>query len=242
MSNKLFIPFLVVLGAGFFGWMLYDSRQSSQEIRTRQSSGGMLLDAASGTDALIQYLFHFPEPVYSHELDTRQIEAMSHRTGEDEPYRVYGITEAQYKLDAVYEFNWSKRWFKEEYAMWVENLQVEFSYNTLNVYVTNNYAEGSCEYQESLAHENQHVAIHRRVYGEYQQVLKDVVGRSTAIPLKGRPITVPTVQRGKEVIGKIINGVTDPVFERFKQALTEQQAVIDSKASYTELRERCHHW
>jgi hypothetical protein len=242
MSNKIFIPFLVLLAAGFFGWMVYDSVLSGRDIRAQQSSGSLLLDTATGKSAMVQYIFNFPEPVYSHELTTQQIEAMSQRMGGDEPYRVYGITVADYKLDALYEFNWSKKWFKPEYDMWVENLRVEFSYNTVNVYVTSNYAVESCEYQVALEHENRHVAIHRRVYGEYQQVLKDTVGHSTAIPLAGRPITVPSVERGKEIISKIISNVTDPVFEKYKQALTEEQAAIDTKASYEGLKERCRNW
>ncbi|HEY5037656.1 MAG TPA: hypothetical protein VIJ93_01135 [bacterium] len=244
MGNKQFALIIFLTLAAFFGWMAYDSQQTSREVRTQQASGDVLLGVSPEAMAPIQYLFHLPEPVYSHALNTQQIEQLGSATGtgEGEHYHVYGITVADYKMDALYQFNWSKKWFKEEYGMWIENLQVDFSYNTLNVYVTSNYPEDSCEYRETLAHENQHVEIHRRIYIEYQKTLRNVLTHSTGIPMADHPLAFSSKEEGKERIGKIIADVVDPVFDQFKQGMADEQAKIDTPENYAELRSRCQHW
>ena len=241
MSNKHFFGFIVLVLAVLFGWMVYDMRNDSNSVGKEGGSRDFLI-GTDGSTAQIQYLFHFMDPVYSHSLDTGQIEVLSRKEGEAEHYHVYGLTQASYKMDALYEFNWSKAWFKDEYSMWVENLRVDFSYNTMNVYVTSNYAEGACEYGQTLDHENQHVQIHRQVYFQYQKILQQVLGDSKEIPLPSRPILVHSKEEGKEKVGKIISGVIDPVFDRFRDALAAEQAKIDTPDNYAALRSKCDHW
>jgi hypothetical protein len=175
-------------------------------------------------------------------LTTPQIESLSQSGGEGEHYHVYGLTQAGYSTGTLYEFNWSKKWFKPEYKMWVENLRVEFTYNTLNVYVTSAYPEGSCEYQATLDHENQHVAVHRQMYQQYQKVFEEKVGQNRDIPLESRPLLVSSLEEGKARIGQIISAALDPLFEQFKGDLETEQAKLDTSESYAELRSRCQHW
>lgn len=241
MGNKQFAVFFILVLSAFLGWMVYDSREDSIEIQSRQAAGDALVGPADSV-AAIQYLFHFPDPVYYHDHSTEQIEQLGGEGAESEHYHVYGITVAGYKMDALYQFNWNKKWFKEEYSMWVENLQVDFSYNTLNVYVTNHYNEDSCEYKETLAHENQHVEVHRRVYRDYQDRLRETLGRSTGIPMSDRPLLVSSVEEGKARISRIISGIVDPVFDSFKRSIAEEQARLDTSENYAELKSRCQNW
>jgi len=241
MSNKLFVVLLSLILLPFFGWMVYDSRASLADFQKGADRHDVLL-GADGAMAQVQYLFHFAEPAYVHNLDTSQIEGLSQSAGTGEHYHVYGLTQADYGTGTHYEVNWSKRWFREEYDMWVENLQVDFSYNTINVYVTSDYAENSCEYQATLDHENQHVEIHKQVYAQFQAIIRDAIAKSTSLPLSSRPILVTSIEDGKKQVGDRISQVLDPVFDKFKEELTSEQAKIDTPESYEGLRQKCQHW
>jgi hypothetical protein len=106
--------------------------------------------------------------------------------------------------------------------MWIDSMTVEFVYNTLTVYVTNAYPEGTCPYEQVLAHEKQHVQIHREVYQEYQRQLN--------------------WEEGKEALGKMINEVINPVFEDFEMELSRRNGLLDSAENYEELKSRCSDW
>lgn len=242
MNNKLFAFLIILILLPFFGWMVEDWQSNSDAIQKNGRHRDMFMDEKDGSAAEIEYVFRFPDPVYSHALTTGQIESLTQSGGGAEPYHVYGLTQAAYSTDSLYEVNWSKKWFRSDYTMWVENLRVEFTYNTLNVFVTRSYPEGSCEYQATLDHENQHVAIHRQMFEQYQEVFREEVGQAKDIPLVSRPITAASVEEGKARMGQMISRVLDRPFEQFKEALKSEQDKLDTPESYAELRERCHHW
>ena len=243
MSNKQFALFIVLFLSAFLGWIYYDSQKDAEAIRNQQVSRDLISGGNGGPGAAVQYIFRFPNPVYSHALNTQQIETLSQSGGGGgEQFHIYGLTQADYKLRTLYEVAGSKKWFKQEYSIWVENLQVEFIYNTVNVYVTRQYPEGSCEYQATLDHENQHVEIHRQVYLQYQKVLREALAAVKDIPLAAHPIMAGSWKEGKERISKIISESTDPVFDGFKTALEAEQAKIDNQESYAELHARCRNW
>ena len=241
MNNKLFVLLLVVISLPFFGWMLYDSREAFEDIQKGAGRHDVLL-SSDGAMAQVQYLFNFAQPVYVHSLNTRQIEVLSQSSGTGEHYHVYGLTQAEYGNGTHYTVDWSKTWFKEEYKLWVEDLRVDFSYNTVNVYVTSDYPEDSCEYQATLEHENQHVEIHKKIYEQYQKIMREAVSQSTTLPLSSRPILVTSIEDGKRQAGEMISQVLDPIFGRFKEDLSTEQAKIDTPESYEGLRQKCRHW
>jgi len=242
MNNKLFVLLILLLVLPFFGWLYYDWKSDSENIKKESAQHNLLVDPGTGESAGVQFIFHFPDPAYSHNLTTAQIEELAHDQPGSEHFHVYGLTQAGYSTSTLYKVNWSKKWFKDEYKMWVEDLRVEFTYDTLNVYVSNAYPEGGCEYQATMDHEKQHVEVHRRIYQEYQKILRDTVGESKAIPLPSSPIQVDSILEGKKKIGETISSVIDPVFDQFKDALQAEQGKLDTPDNYSALKQQCQHW
>jgi len=243
MSNKQFLLFIGFIFAAFFGWLYYDSNTSTDSVRHEDVQRDVLLDANSqGEGAQIRYLFNFPSVVYDHTHSAEEIEALSEKSGQAENYHIEGLTDAQFGLKTAYKFNYNKKFLQNTYSVWVEDLRVDFSYTTINVYISNQYPEGTCEYQATMDHENTHVEIHRRIYEKYQKILQSVIASSADIPLINHPVTVESLDEGKDRISQLISGVTDPVFNQFQQELSQEQGQLDSPQSYTELQSRCSHW
>src|SRR6185295_4991893 len=111
MGNKQFFVLIFLLLGVFAVLVIYDVRTDSASVRNESVIREFLI-GTDGSAAQIQYLFHFPDPFYIHNMDTAQLEALRPREAEAEHYHVYGLTQASYKMDALYEFNWSKKWFK----------------------------------------------------------------------------------------------------------------------------------
>jgi hypothetical protein len=125
----------------------------------------------------------------------------------------------------------------------VEDLKVEFVFEDLKVFLANEYQEGSCEHYHIREHENEHVRIYREVYAKYQPLLEQAVAAARGqIPLKTAPVTVVSREEGGRVVKESIDAVVDPIFERFDQELEDENAKIDTAASYDELRRRCSGW
>jgi hypothetical protein len=243
MSNKQFLLFIGLTFAAFFVWLYYDSKTSMDATVQENVQRDILINSnASGDGAQIKYLFNFPNPVYDHSHSTPQIEGLSEQSGQKENYHIDGLTDAQFGLKTLYQFNYSKKLFQNTYSLWVEDLRVDFSYTTVNVYVSNQYPEGSCEYQATLDHENRHIQIHRQVYEKYQKILQNAFSASAVIPLINHPVTVQSLEDGKAVISQLISGVTDPVFDQFQKELSQIQGQLDSPESYAELQSQCSHW
>lgn len=93
-----------------------------------------------------------------------------------------------------------------------------------------------------LAHEKQHVQIHREVYQEYQRQLQAKMALATGLPTHSRPITALNWEEGKEALGKMINEVINPVFEDFEMELSRRNGLLDSAENYEELKSRCSDW
>src|ERR1035441_5074988 len=93
MNNKLFTLLVAVILLPFFGWMYYDWKNDAEAIPHAGVSRDILMGGKEGDTAQVQYFFHFPEPVVSHELSTGQIEALSQSGGGAEHYQGFGLTQ-----------------------------------------------------------------------------------------------------------------------------------------------------
>jgi hypothetical protein len=156
--------------------------------------------------------------------------------------RVRGLTVADFGMDSLYEFRVRKKWFGGGYLAWVEDLRIDFSYRDVKVYVTREFPKGSCEYEATLWHEGEHVRVHREVHAKHQPLLEAAVASSKVIPLRSAPVTAASREEGKRIIGERISSVLDPVFQRFNEELTAEQAKLDTRESYEDLRRRCPGW
>jgi len=244
MNTKHFAFFLACLLLAFFGYMAWDWNQTAKEVQSKQGPRDYVGSAGGGEGAAVRYVYGFPDPVFSHDLSTPQIEAIKLGTGDtaDLQYHINGLTQAGYETDTQFHCGGYKRWFKDEYVMWIDSMTVEFTYNTLNVYVSNAYPEGSCQYEQILAHEKQHVEINREVYKEFQTKIQDRMAAATDLPTHSHPITTLNWDEGKENMGKMISDVVNPVFDEFNSELSLRNGQLDSAENYTELKNRCPNW
>jgi hypothetical protein len=189
----------------------------------------------------VNYLFIFPTPTFKRDLSTAEIGNLK-GPGPIEKVKIPGLTVSKFHVEADYRMDESRIWFGDGVKVWVEGVTVHFGFNEMTVYITREYADGSCPYRETYAHEMEHVAAHKKVWTEYQDKLRDAVRSAPAIPVRSSPGRYATYEEGRDKIGKAISAALDPVFDAFKQADEEAQEVLDTRENYEGLRQKCNDW
>jgi len=240
MSNKSFAALLGSLLLACVAWMAYDLYGISESVR-RDGMRRDLAGEGAGFGALVKYDFAFPTPALRHDLSTAEIERVD-TDAPPENVRIPGLTVSKFNVEADYHFAESRGWFTPGVKMWVEDVTVHFGFTEVTVYVSNQYAEGSCAYRATLDHERGHVEADRRVWTDYQDRLRGAVRGAARIPVKGAPRAFATVEEGKREISAAVSSALDPTFDDFRRDIGEAQAVLDSPSSYAELHQRCPDW
>src|SRR6185295_14293115 len=106
MSNKHFTILLSAIFLSFFAWIIYDTRISAETIEGQKVRRDVLVGgSAEDPSALIQYLFNFAVPAYYYDHNAAQIEALSQQGGTGERYHVEGLTQVEFGLQTLYQFN-----------------------------------------------------------------------------------------------------------------------------------------
>jgi hypothetical protein len=230
-----FVLAAAVFVAGFFSFLIYERDQ----VQAQEPVG---LGQTASAGALIRYDFNFVEPVYHHELNNNEIGNLKSDGQSSEDGRVSGLTVADFNLDSSYRLDYDHSWMKSEYSLWLEEITVRFAYKSIAVYVTRDFAEGSCAYQVTLDHEKAHVDIHRRLYLKYQQALRQALEKNPVFSDQDHPVTAASLEAGKAQFDQEISSVLDPVFQQFRQELADEQSQLDTPQNYLTLHNQCSSW
>lgn len=196
--------------------------------------------SSAGVGNILHYQTQMPEPRIHRELHTSQIESLSgfNRNGK---WQNPGLTIGSHELKTNFQLGGTQFPGKSKVKVWLDSLEVSFRYTDLDVYVANDYEEGTCEAIQILKHEMQHVAVHRRLYAKYSAELKREI-LAMGIPTHSRPASYVSLSAAKNDLSSRLRAVTEGLYARFKRELSEQNNRLDTVANYRAVQGRCHHW
>ena len=192
--------------------------------------------------SVIQFTGDALPPTYFHNYSTAQIESMRHIRIHSGLQHNPGLTLAEHQLKTDCQIGSLTHGRGKGVCVWMESLQLYFGFNKMDVFLSSNYAEGTCPYRIVLWHENQHVAINTRVFKKYRALMERAVRRERSIPTKGNPLSVGSLQQGKAVITAKIGRIVNPLYARFKNEVAAENAKIDTPANYRRTQALCKEW
>jgi hypothetical protein len=120
-------------------------------------------------------------------------------------------------------------------CVWADSVQADFSYETIDVYVSSEYGDGSCEKAQLYRHELDHVEVHRRLHAKYSAELKAAL--QGAVPTRANPAAGQA-----KLIDKVVDDALTPVYRRFQEELAAEQAKLDTPGNYLVLQSACPGW
>jgi hypothetical protein len=209
--------------------------------------GGMGLAACPGDPHFdrtsILHVTSVPVPTsYFHNLSTSQIEALSRVRLKMPTMREPGLTWMEHQLKTDYKYEGATRGSRASYCIWAVSLRLDFSFTRMDVYLSNQYPVGSCEYNVILGHENQHVAINTRTFEKYKRLMLQALRKTRTIPTPANPLSVRSMEEGRAIIGARVDHIVMPLYDRFKRELVRENAKIDTPQSYRRLQAQCKKW
>lgn len=181
-----------------------------------------------------------PAPRLQTHLDTAGIQAL--RPPSAGKSRVPGLTVAQYSLNKDFHISWSRQPRASRLCVWVDSLDIEFAYSRLDVYVSREYPQDTCEGVHVHRHEMEHVEVHRRLHEHYAALMSKALIGAPGLPTRANPAAVESSEAGRRLIDKVIEKTTQPLYERFQEDLASEQAKLDTPESYRVLQGLCPGW
>lgn len=125
------------------------------------------------------------------------------------------------------------------YCVYLEEVQADFGFDRVDVYVGREYRRGTCEYRTILDHENEHVAINNSVVRGYGPRLRQSLERELR---RLEPLFTTTVRTGARQIVENLRQRIQPMMDAFQREQRRRNAAIDTNANYGALQELCLDW
>ncbi len=177
-----------------------------------------------------------------HDHSTEQITAMRHSRFPGAHMHSPGITVAESEMKADCQLSFSHRDGTLVYKVWATSVTLLFDYSRMDVFISSQYGEGSCPYQQILIHEKQHVAIDERELEKYKKLMAAALRHSRLIPSRSHPLAARSVEEGRALVSRRILGIVHPYFAAYGRAVKAENAKIDTLANYRRVQARCNDW
>jgi hypothetical protein len=179
---------------------------------------------------------------YFHDRTTAQIQAMwrskSHGSGRHNP----GLTVFEHQVGSGFQVVGEPLRGGKGFCLWAEKVEIDFAIKKMDVYVSRQYAFGSCQHKAILDHENTHVTINRRVHQKYRMRLQEALRADKTLPLEGNPIQTASVAEGQKIVSRRLEALVQPIVRAMEAELRAENAKIDTPDSYRKLSARCGSW
>ncbi len=182
------------------------------------------------------------EPTYYHDHSTRQIEALRHQKLHMRNMHEPGLTLAEHELKTDFRISGMGRSDRKRVCVWLESLDVDFSYTRMDVFISSQYGEGSCPYQVIRDHENQHVSINLATLKKYREKMETAIKGAMSLPTKANPLSFSSLNQAKNILAARIKGIVDPIYKRFKDEVMRNNNQIDTMENYRRTQAKCSNW
>lgn len=126
----------------------------------------------------------------------------------------------------------------QHFCAYLRSGTVRVGFKVLQVFIERKYRAGSCEFTAILDHEMEHVAIHRRILGNYRYLLEARVAELT----NAGALVAPSAGEAKQKLHDRLRQGLAPTLTLIQQEAKRRHAILDSPASYAKTRARCSGW
>jgi hypothetical protein len=176
-------------------------------------------------------------PTYNHRLTLAGVAGLAGSRGSAARRRTLGLTSSITSFDVGAETSVEK--VGNLFCTYVTSVDVNFGWNSLDVYVPIDFPQGSCEYRAILDHENQHVANLRATLREFapraRARLEDVLSRAKPAPSRRQ-------NGGGEVLLAPVRVQLNALLREFNALRDVRDSQIDNPSNYAAVTALCKNW
>jgi len=197
---------------------------------------------AASVPSFIHFTSTIPPTRYILDHNTAQIGALRHQHFHSRAMHTPGLTIADEEMKSDFGMETLRRAGSRVYQVWTTQINVGFSYNRMDVYISSQYGQGSCPFKAIFDHENQHVAINTQALQKYAGIMKQALENYQGFPTKDHPWKVGSVSKARSVLKKNLLGILNPIFHKFAEEVIRENAKIDTPENYKRTQALCRDW
>lgn len=125
------------------------------------------------------------------------------------------------------------------YCVALVEAKVTVGYSDLRVYISSDYAEGSCEFDAILAHEQEHVQANRGVLDDYEAKSRSLLG----LMRRGKKVIfVHRKAAARSAYLLYLRRQFTPLLAEMNAALARKNSAIDTREKYRMVMALCDNW
>lgn len=175
---------------------------------------------------------------FDHSRSQAQLKRMS-GAKVDNAWKVNGLTKRTYTTESSARFKMVPMNKGRYYCVRLETVDLKVGLGRIDVFVANKYSRNSCAFRAVMNHEQQHVEINRRVLRRMMGRIDDKV-RSAVYNFE--PFPARSTGEAQRKLSDYFKRALEPLYRRLDDEANEENARIDTEASYTHLRKQCDRW
>ena len=115
-------------------------------------------------------------------------------------------------------------------------------YAAPEIHIASNFARGSCEYSEVLAHEQKHIDVLRKFHREYKSEYRDFLRQTISNLPDTAPVTLEDAEAEKKATTGVIMAQLNAYTKEIMAELSERQQEVDTKDEYARVIAKCDNW
>lgn len=131
-------------------------------------------------------------------------------------------------------------------CVWFDQVIVDLTPSSIQMFVPKEYPDGSCEYDAILVHEREHERVHREALTAAAAEIHGALEAAAWLPGRGNPIEIadrpPDRAAAQAELEAKIRRVVEPVYASYKEKLARAQADLDRPDLYQWVSKRCASW
>jgi len=127
-------------------------------------------------------------------------------------------------------------------CVWFDEVHVDLTPASVQIFVPREYREGSCEDLAILAHEREHERVHHEALAAAAKDVEIALEGARWLPSRGNPLEAEDREAAEKELNAKIRKVVTPVYESYKENLRAAQAELDKPALYEWVSKRCSAW
>jgi len=154
-------------------------------------------------------------------------------------WQVNGLTEGTFTSRSSARFTLKPSRKGRYYCVRLNSVALKVGLDRIVIYIANKYRRNSCPFRAVMSHEQEHVEINRRVLRRVGWRIDEEV-RSAVYRYK--PFSARSEAEAQRKLSKYFDDALSPLFRELNAQADEENARIDTEASYKYLTRQCDRW
>jgi hypothetical protein len=172
------------------------------------------------------------------EADLMRLHGRNGRMAGAHGWRIGGLTLSRFKFDLNTQVR-IQRLDRRLYCVRIDSVRAAIGYDALDVYISERYRRGSCEFKAVLDHEHRHVAVFRNVLVSYAQQVRNALDRAAR---DHGTMVMASKGNAAEAMQERLQQAVKPVLREMHRIEQSENAKLDSPESYRRDQAGCANW